>query len=201
MIAWDHESSRAWLISTGIPERGAEERHSRATARAAFVKRWLAGPSDPTLAPSDRTLAPSHRRPFAPSHHVDRLWWPPTFDLKSSFTRSGYLDAVSRVREYIFAGDIFQANLSQRFEASIDESAWSFYTRLRQRNAAPFAAFIDFPEVTVVSASPERFLRVDAHGHVETRPIKGTRPRGFGPEHDAALGQALTGARKIAPRT
>ena len=100
------------------------------------------------------------------------------------------------MREYIFAGDIFQANLSQRFEAATTEPAWSFYTRLRRRNAAPFAAFLDFPEVTVVSASPERFLRVDAHGHVETRPIKGTRPRGVGPEHDAALGQALAESAK-----
>jgi para-aminobenzoate synthetase component 1 len=116
--------------------------------------------------------------------------------LRSSFTRTEYLAAVERVREYIFAGDIFQANLSQRFEAPTDESAWSFYARLRKRNAAPFAAFVDFPEVVVVSASPERFLHVDARGHVETRPIKGTRPRGFGPEHDAALGQALAESAK-----
>jgi len=106
------------------------------------------------------------------------------------------LDAVARVREYILAGDIFQANLSQRFEARLDESPWSFYRRLRRRNAAPFAAFLDFPEVTVLSASPERFLRVDSEGLVETRPIKGTRPRGVGPEHDAALGQALTESAK-----
>jgi len=203
VIAWDHETSRAWLISTGMPERTADTRRARATSRAAIVKRILARPSDRTLAPSDRTFAPSDRtfapsprRPFAPSYPVDRLWWPDSFQLRSSFPREGYLAAVRRVRDYIFAGDIFQANLSQRFEAAIDESAWSFYLRLRRGNAAPFAAFLDFPEVTVVSASPERFLRVDAHGHVETRPIKGTRPRGFGPEHDAALGQALAESAK-----
>jgi len=196
VIAWDLELSRAWLISTGIPERAADARHARATSRAAFVKRALLGPSDRTVGPSDPTVAPSPPRPFAPSYAVDRLWWPDSFELRSSFTRSEYLDAVARVRDYIFAGDIFQANLSQRFEAAIDETAWSFYTRLRRRNAAPFAAFLDFPEVTVVSASPERFLRVDADGHVETRPIKGTRPRGVGPEHDAALGQALAESAK-----
>lgn len=107
-----------------------------------------------------------------------------------------YLRAVERVREYIFAGDIFQANLSQRFEAPLDESPWSLYRRLRSRNAAPFAAFLELPDASVLSASPERFLRVDASGHVETRPIKGTRPRGLGPEHDAALGQALTESAK-----
>jgi para-aminobenzoate synthetase component 1 len=203
VIAWDHESSRAWLISTGIPERSADARHARAAARAAAVKRALAQPSDRTLGPSNRTVrppdqtfAPSPPRTFAPSVVVPPLWWRPAFELRSSFAGDAYLAAVQKVRDYIFAGDIFQANLSQRFEAPILESAWSFYKRLRQRNAAPFAAFLDFPEVTVVSASPERFLRVDARGHVETRPIKGTRPRGFGPEHDAALGQALAESAK-----
>ena len=66
------------------------------------------------------------------------------FELKSSFTRTGYLDAVARVREYIFAGDIFQANLSQRFEAVTDESAWSFYTRFVNGTphlSPPFSTF------------------------------------------------------------
>jgi para-aminobenzoate synthetase component 1 len=100
------------------------------------------------------------------------------------------------VRDYIFAGDIFQANLSQRFEAPLLESAWSFYSRLRVRNPAPFAAFFETPDASVISTSPERFLRVDRNGFVETRPIKGTRPRGLGPEHDAALGQALAESAK-----
>jgi para-aminobenzoate synthetase component 1 len=122
--------------------------------------------------------------------------WDARLALRSSFTHRGYLDAVARVREYIVAGDIFQANLSQRFEAPLPDSPWAFYRRLRTRNAAPFAAYLDFPEATVLSASPERFLRVDAAGCVETRPIKGTRPRGHGPEHDAALGQALVESAK-----
>jgi len=205
VIAWDHESSRAWLISTGIPETSADARAARAASRVAFVKKCLtglgpsdrtSGPSDRTFAPSDRTFAPSHPCTLAPSYRVAPLWWPETFELRSSFTRDGYLTAVERVREYIFAGDIFQANLSQRFEVESVESPWSIYTRLRQRNAAPFAAFLDFPEVVIASASPERFLRVDSIGHVETRPIKGTRPRGVGPEHDAALGQALAESAK-----
>ena len=100
------------------------------------------------------------------------------------------------MREYILAGDIFQANLSQRFDAPLTEPPWDLYRRLRTQNAAPFAAFLDFPEAVVLSASPERFLSVSAGGSVETRPIKGTRPRGVGPEHDAALGQALTASAK-----
>jgi para-aminobenzoate synthetase component I len=192
VLAWDHVASRAWLISTGMPETAESARMSRARERANDVRGRLANaaPSHP------RTLAPSHPRTFAPSHPIDHAWWDPRVEIRSSFTRAGYLDAVQRVREYIFAGDIFQANLSQRFEASLRESPWAFYTRLRSRNAAPFAAFFETPEVDVISASPERFLRVDRNGFVETRPIKGTRPRGVGPEHDAALGQALAESAK-----
>jgi para-aminobenzoate synthetase component 1 len=133
---------------------------------------------------------------MAPTYAVSEEWSDPRLELRSSFTHEGYLDAVARVREYIFAGDIFQANLSQRFDAPLAEPPWSLYCRLRTQNAAPFAAFLDFPEAVVLSASPERFLHVDIHGHVETRPIKGTRPRGVGPEHDAALGLALTASAK-----
>jgi para-aminobenzoate synthetase component 1 len=194
VLAWDHALSRAWLISTGLPATGPEARRARASDRAAFVRSHL---TNSTLAPSHPcTLAPSHPRTFAPSHPVPSLWWPPALELRSSFARRAYLDAVARVCEYIVAGDVFQVNLSQRFEAAFEGSAWALYTRLRRRNAMPFAAFLDFPEAVIVSASPERFLRVDARGLVETRPIKGTRPRGLGPEHDAALGQALAESAK-----
>jgi para-aminobenzoate synthetase component 1 len=206
VLAWDHERSRAWVISTGIPELWPGARQRRALERMALVRQRLdsSPASHPrtieqdlrTVAPDRRTIAPSPLRTVPRAHLVDRVWWPSSFELKSSFTRAAYLDAVARVREYIFAGDIFQANLSQRFEVSTDKSPWSFYSLLRRRNAAPFAAFLDFPEAVVVSASPERFLRVDADGSVETRPIKGTRPRGVGPEHDAALGQALAESAK-----
>jgi para-aminobenzoate synthetase component 1 len=100
------------------------------------------------------------------------------------------------VREYIIAGDIFQANLSQRFEAPLTESPWLLYQRLRGINPAPFAAFLEFGDVTVASASPERFLRLDTARQVEARPIKGTRPRGVYPAHDAALGRALQESAK-----
>jgi para-aminobenzoate synthetase component 1 len=206
VLAWDHAQSRAWLISTGIPESSAA-RASRAAARAAIVLGYLAdgaAPSHRHSAPwhrhsarsHSRTDAPSDNRTVPPSPRVDTLWWSPSLELRSSFTREAYLAAVERVREYIFAGDIFQANLSQRFEATLRQPAWDFYRCLRERNAAPFAAYVDFPEAQIVSASPERFLRVDASRHVETRPIKGTRPRGVGPEHDAALGQALAESAK-----
>jgi para-aminobenzoate synthetase component I len=197
VLAWDHEALRAWVISTGLPERSADARRARAAARAAAVRDRLASaPAHDARAPEGGAIATAGmslplRPPPAPSFPVEDGWWHPSLSLRSSFTHSGYLEAVARVREYIFAGDIFQANLSQRFEAPLVEPSWTLYRRLRSRNAAPFAAYLDFPDGVILSASPERFLRVDVDGHVETRPIKGTRPRGVGPEHDAALGLAL----------
>jgi para-aminobenzoate synthetase component 1 len=133
----------------------------------------------------------------APSYPVLGVEGAEPIGLRSTFTHRGYLDAVTRVRDYIVAGDIFQANLSQRFQAPLTEPAFDLYARLRRGNPAAFAAYLDFGDVRVMSASPERFLRLDANGrHVETRPIKGTRPRGLGPMHDAALGRALSESDK-----
>ena len=176
VIAWDHQTKRAWVISTGIPEQGAARR-DRTARRLAFVKERLAERR------SDRPAAPSYPVPDVPG-------------LRSNFTREGYLDAVARVIEYVYAGDIFQANLSQRLEAPLAGTPFELYRRLRQRNPAPFAAYLAFGDVVVVSSSPERFLCVDAGRRVETRPIKGTRPRGVGPEHDAALALALAESDK-----
>ena len=208
VIGWDHRASRAWLMSTGIPETDDAARTRRSEDRAAQVMALLRdkstggdrGASLVRLAQGER----DNVRPTingggpqsAPSHPVEGGWWDRRLDVRSSFTHEGYLDAVARVREYILAGDIFQTNLSQRFEAPLTESPWQLYGRMRIRNAAPFAAFFDTPDVSVVSASPERFLRVDERGHVEARPIKGTMPRGFGPEHDGLLGQALSESAK-----
>jgi para-aminobenzoate synthetase component I len=204
VLAWDHQTSEAWLISTGMPETSPAARVPRATARAAAVRDRLrasgsaGGPSrGQAPAPTGELgmqLPP--RGGFAPSYPVEGGPWSPDLALRSSFTHRGYLDAVERVRQYILAGDVFQVNLSQRLDAPLREPAWAFYCRLRSRNAAPFAAFLDLPDAVVLSASPERFLRVDDQGHAETRPIKGTRPRGLGPEHDAALGQALIESAK-----
>ncbi|HXI19742.1 MAG TPA: aminodeoxychorismate synthase component I, partial [Gemmatimonadales bacterium] len=132
----------------------------------------------------------------APSYPVTDAEQAPEIALRSSFTHRGYLDAVTRVREYIVAGDIFQANLSQRLEAPLEEDPWHFYRRLREMNPAPFAAYLEFDGVYVASASPERFLLVDPAGRVETRPIKGTRPRGLSPRHDAELSRELHGSEK-----
>jgi para-aminobenzoate synthetase component 1 len=99
------------------------------------------------------------------------------------------------VREYILAGDIFQANLSQRFQAPLAEPPFSLYRRLRRMNPAAFGAYFDFGQAQALSVSPERFLSLDGRA-VETRPIKGTRPRGYAPMHDALLGRVLAESDK-----
>jgi len=116
--------------------------------------------------------------------------------LASNFRKEEYLRAVSRVIEYIRAGDIFQANLSQRFECEVDAPAAEVYGRLRSANPAPFGAYIDVGDGRcVMSSSPERFLKVDGRS-VETRPIKGTRPRMSEPEADAAMRRELLASAK-----
>ena len=187
VVAWDRASGRAWIVSTGLPETGAAGSR-RAADRLARVRQRLAGAA-PTARGTSRP--PRGRSGAAPSYPV------PDFPgLRSNFTRSGYTDAVARVIDYVSAGDIFQANLSQRLEAPLVGTPFELYRRLRQRNPGPFAAFLDFGDVVLASSSPERFLRVDAGRQVEARPIKGTRPRGTSPEHDAALALALAESDK-----
>ena len=194
VIAWDHQADRAWVISTGMPAPGAgPPRAARAEERLAWVGRMLAGPS------AGAGGRPRVQRPVtapAPSFPVIGVEQAAEIGLRSSFTHRGYLDAVTRVREYIVAGDIFQANLSQRLDAPLEEDPWHLYRRLREVNPAPFAAYLEFDGLYLASASPERFLLLDPSGRVETRPIKGTRPRGLSPQHDAALSQALLESEK-----
>jgi len=116
--------------------------------------------------------------------------------LESNFTRDGYLRAVEKARQYIIAGDIYQVNLSQRFCATVTKgSPWDLYRRLRSYNAAPFAAFINAGSFHILSSSPERFLKVTGD-RVETRPIKGTRPRGATPREDALFRAQLLASEK-----
>ena len=214
VIAWDHQAGAAWIVSLGLPgcgperERRARERMEMVAGRAAgrlgnvipSGARDLAGafpgPAREIPRSARDDTAPLPRRPAAPAYAITPTDAAVAIGLRSTFTHRGYLDAVAKVREYIVAGDIFQANLSQRLQAPLREPPFELYRRLRRRNPAPFAAYLGFDDVTVLSASPERFLRLDHDRQVETRPIKGTRPRGLVPMHDAALGRALAESEK-----
>ncbi len=166
VIAWDHLEEKAWVIAIGSDDRAA--------ARTAWVRARLAAapPAVPDLA------APTPPLP------------------KSNVTRPEFEAGVSRIRDYIAAGDVYQVNLSQRFHAPFAGSALALYRRLRARNPAPFGAYLEFADAQVASISPERFLRLDTTRAVEARPIKGTRPRGTTPAKDAALARELLESEK-----
>jgi len=118
-----------------------------------------------------------------------------SIELKSNFAREDYIQTVLKAKEYIAAGDIYQVNISQRFSAKISDPSFELYKRLRVLNPAPFAAYLDFGGVVVISSSPERFLRISDRS-VETRPIKGTRPRGKDELEDERLKHELLKSTK-----
>ena len=172
VAAFDHEKREAWIISTGFPAAG-DARTARAKARA------------DALAAALGTLAPAvPERPRA-------RWIPES-------TRAEHESRVAQTLEAIRAGEIYQANVTQRFLAHLPKNAAPFdlYRLLRARSPAPFAAFLNAGDMALISASPERFLSLDPRGLVETRPIKGTRPRGKTPAEDAGLAQELLASPK-----
>jgi para-aminobenzoate synthetase component 1 len=185
VIAFDHRTERAWLISTGFPETEPRRRRRRARSRADEVKaRLQAAPASPTWNMPNRLESVTWQWPV-PDHP----------GLSSSFSREEYLAAVRRAIAYIHAGDCFQVNLAQRLLYPAQVSPVELYLRLRKRNPAPFAAYFDLGDFTIASASPERFLRVE-NGVVETRPIKGTRPRGATPAEDTVRKEELLASEK-----
>lgn len=114
---------------------------------------------------------------------------------RADFTPEAYRRAFARIQRYIDAGDCYQVNLAQRFTAAASGDPWLAYRELRRLNPAPFSAYLGGPGPRVLSSSPERFLQVRG-GRVETRPIKGTRPRAAAPDADAALARELTASAK-----
>lgn len=177
VLAWDHAAGRAWLVSTGIPETEPRRQHRRAERRLTQIKDLLRFSK---IFDNRSLLAPRRRRAVAPCQQYPVPGRP---DLTSNFHRGAYLDTIRRAIEYVHAGDCFQVNIAQRLLAPARQPALELYHRLRERNPAPFASYFDLGDFAVASASPERFLRVE-EGQVETRPIKGTRPRGHTQEED-----------------
>jgi para-aminobenzoate synthetase component 1 len=179
VLAFDNLQGKTYVISTGFPELEETKRMERAAKRLNEVKAQVAD----ALGSGIRAV------PTPISSPVEQL------TLEGNFTREEYVAAVEKARQYIIAGDIFEVNLSQRFEAELSITPYQLYRRLRQINPAPFAGYLGFDEVQVVSASPERFLRLRGD-RVETRPIKGTRPRGKTPEADETLAKKLLNSSK-----
>lgn len=108
---------------------------------------------------------------------------PSTGNFISNFTKDEYLQGVEKVKDYIRSGDVYIANLTQRFTCQCEKDGYNIYKNLRNINPAPFAAFMELDGFEIISSSPERFMLLE-DGVLQTRPIKGTRPRGKTKEED-----------------
>jgi aminodeoxychorismate synthase component I len=116
--------------------------------------------------------------------------------MRTSLGREAYLRAVTRVKEHIARGDVYQANLTQRFEAPFDGDPWALYRAIAGATPAPRSAFVEASGVALASVSPEVFVDVDRQGRAETRPIKGTRSRGATENDDALAAAELLASAK-----
>jgi para-aminobenzoate synthetase component 1 len=184
VAAFDHAEGRAWLISTGLPETEPERQRRRAAGRLASVRRLLSRPAPPPRSLRGPVIQPAVLHPL-----------PSLPGLASSFSRDDFLAAIQRGIDYVHAGDCFQVNLAQRLLHRATLPPLELYRRLRERNPAPFAGYLDMGDFAVASASPERFVHA-VGPEVQTRPIKGTRPRGRTPEEDAARATELLASAK-----
>lgn len=187
VLAWDHLEQRAWIIAHGWDGGTSESDRAKAADRRidSVLDALRVEEVDPL-----RPAAMSNVRISSPIHPV-----PSVDGVLSNFSREEYLLAVERVIEYIRAGDIYQANLSQRLMSPALGTPLELYGRLRRRNPAPFAGYFTHDDWAVISSSPERFVRVD-DGIVETRPIKGTRQRRSSPEADLLTRDELRESEK-----
>jgi para-aminobenzoate synthetase component 1 len=174
ILAYDHREKR-WILSL-LDRRGRK----LSKEKSCFLQQFKKPPAPCSLPPALCPLPPAPKsRPR----------------LVSNFTRREYLAAVRKIIGYIREGEVYQVNLSQRFSLPLAASPFSLYLRLREKNPSCFGGYLDFPGLTVVSSSPERFLRVDG-SRVETCPIKGTRRRGRNPSEDSRLRRELSESPK-----
>nr|MEE4270018.1 aminodeoxychorismate synthase component I [Candidatus Krumholzibacteria bacterium] len=163
----DHATGRRTLTVTG---RGQDQERARGQAET-MAGDWQALLQEPLPPRSDAPV--------------------PTPPLRSDFDQAGYCTAVDQCREHILAGDVFEVCLTHRMHTEFGGDPWNLYRRLRESTPAPFAAYLQFGDFQILSASPERFLKLDEDRVAESRPIKGTRPRGTDPAQDAQLREDL----------
>lgn len=184
VIAFDHHADQAWLISTGLPETDPDRRQCRARQRLDHVRRLLAK--------STPEVRPAPTAPLVPVASYPLEGFP---GLTSSYRREDFLATIAQGIEYVHAGDCFQVNLAQRLLHPAHVAPLELYRRLRERNPAPFAGYLDTGEYAIASASPERFVQL-TNRRITTRPIKGTRPRGASPQEDRLRAEELLGSTK-----
>ena len=189
VLAYDHSCERLWVVGLGFGDgrsSSGEGGRQSAVARSRHIVDELAAQVEWIL---------SLDRP------VDAGTPPQEFEsasrrIQSTADAAGYAKAIDTILQEIGAGNVYQANFSQRLciETSVDP--WRLYGALRKHNPAPFGGYFRVGEAAVLSSSPERFLRLDDARRVESRPIKGTRPRGDDALCDARLAAELAGSAK-----
>ena len=177
LVVFDHLKRTVTVIANAYADDDLEASYRRALETIAEVRLRLAGPLPPPPAPA---------RPVGERRA-------PTF--KSNMTRDQFEAMVSRIIEYVFAGDAFQVVPSQRWSAPVEIEAFSIYRGLRAVNPSPYMYFLDFGDFEIAGASPEPLITV-AGRRVATRPIAGTRPRGATPEEDQRMAQELLADEK-----
>lgn len=174
------DGERLPMMAVGLYDWALVLDHEQRTARLLSHRRY----------PETATLLPQilHRL------RQDAAAVPDTFRVRgqivSNFSLDAYRAAFESVQGYLLAGDCYQVNLAQRFSVAASGDAFGAYLELRRLTPAPYSAFLNLPQVQILCASPERFLGVHS-GHVETRPIKGTRARGMDAENDRRLAEEL----------
>lgn len=189
ILSWDHATGDGWLISQGIPGDNVRQRQQRAYRRLQHFLDILEAPTS-QLPPAQQSGFVTHPRRLAPQHATrwSERW-------TSNFSALQYRRAVQECVDYIYAGDIFQVNLSQRLLGRSWAASPDLYLHLRQKNPAPFGGYADFGRGQIASTSPERFVSVH-DGRIETRPIKGTRPRLSDPTADQGMAELLQQSEK-----
>ena len=190
LVALDHASGRFFAIAMGF---GSDFQQAGARAEGVLENLLFA------LAPLESSIAPPGDDPGQGLPGLDRaslLETPMPPDLPGSFDAEGYRERVCRLKSEIAAGNVYEANLTRRLERSFSGDVFALYRALRLASPAPFASFMELPDGAILSSSPERFLRLSQHGEVESRPIKGTRPRGLTAQEDSRLAEDLASSEK-----
>jgi para-aminobenzoate synthetase len=194
LIAFDHHHDHVYLLC--LHEPGGDE---AADAWLAATATHLAalGPSAPTEPTGEGSAEPPRccsADPFPVGSPSTAKSSPVAPYLARS--RDQYLADIATCEHHLRAGDSYELCLTNQIATESATDPFALYTELRRINPAPFASYLRFGDLAVLSSSPERFLRVDREGGVEAKPIKGTAPRGDSPAEDARLAEALRGSAK-----
>ncbi len=185
LVVFDHHLGKTFVVSTGLDADGS--RHEKRVKKQMEFWQFMLN--------SEGGVP---RRPVRPEEIGDSQRPSLRKAVVSNFSRADFISAVECAQRYIRAGDIYQVNLSQRLTIPCGLSGWELFVRLASVSPAPFSAFLDGGDFQIASSSPELFLRLSG-SHIQTRPIKGTRPRDADPTRDAQLAYELqTSAKELA---